>query len=177
VEPILTVTIRVSTLQPTRRDARTRETRTHLARDALDHRFPLRLRIVRARAAAENAAEVLAVRVRVVRGRGRVGAVQDARVRERGRRAVAPEAALGEQLDLLVVRVARDGARGAEPARRGAGEAEVDGLAERPARVGAGGELVRERGGGLVDERVLGAQDVLERLRGRRGAHRRRWTV
>lgn len=58
-----------------------------------------------------------------------------------------------------MVRVAGNRARAANTrgfrAGRRAGEAEVDCLARRPKRVGAGAELIRERGRGFGDERVL----------------------
>ena len=88
--------------------------------------------------------------------------MQATRMPQPNRRTVAAELALGEELELLVVGVARDRARGADPprgggrgGRRGAGEAEVDGLADGPEGVGALGELVREGECGFLDERGL----------------------
>jgi hypothetical protein len=86
-------------------------------------------------------------------------------VHERGRRAVASELGAGEDRNLLVVRVACDGARDVELAQHGARE----GRGGRPDRVGRA-RTRRWRtpgkcGGGLAVGRVLGPEDVLERLR------------
>ena len=67
-------------------------------------------------------------------------------------RTVASEMAFGEELDLLVVAVARDRARGAEAAGDGACEAEIDALANIPTLKGAGVEGVGEGEGGLAHE-------------------------
>ena len=81
---------------------------------------------------------------------------------QRPRRAIAPELPLGEQFELLMVGVAGDGARRADAAALVAGVAEVDGLTDVAKRVGALGELVREREGGLLKEVGLGLEDRRE---------------
>ena len=116
--------------------------RAHLTLDALDHCLPPALRVVRPPASAEHPAEVTPVHIFVVRTL--LVRMQRARVREPARGAVTPEGALWKQFQLLVVGVARDRARGTytprgggRGGRRGAGEAEVDGLADVPEGVGA----------------------------------------
>ena len=71
------------------------------------------------------------------------------------RRAVAAEAALREELELLVVGVAGDGARRANAALLSAGMAQIDCLANVAEAVSALREEVGKRLGGLLKETLL----------------------
>ena len=139
--------------------SRVETARAHLTLDTLDHGLPLLLRVVLASAAAEFGGKVAPVRVLSVRCLFR--RVQRAGVREAARGAVAPEATLREELELLVVSVACNRTRRADPSWGagsgwGASEAEVDSLADGPKRVRALRELVGEREGGLLQKARLG---------------------
>ena len=63
--------------------------------------------------------------------------------------------AFGKQLDLFVVRMARDRTWIANPSGHSASQAEVDGLPDVTKVVSALGERMRERKGGFADELVL----------------------
>ena len=90
------------------------------------------------------------------------GPVQGARVGNTRRRTVAAKTAFGKELDLLVVGVAGDGAGGADAARGGTGEAEIDGLSDGPHGEGAAGELVGEGECCLAEEGILRSDEVVE---------------
>ena len=80
----------------------------HLTRDTLYHRLALLLRVVLPPASTKHPSEVPPVLVFLVYGL--FSSMERARVREPARGAVAPERAFGEELELLVVGVARDAA-------------------------------------------------------------------
>lgn len=87
-----------------------------------------------------------------------------ASVRKRDGRTVAAEVPFREEFELFVVSVAGYGAGGADAAGEGAGEAEVDGLADVALGVGAVSKLVGEGEGGFLDEGGLGFEVGCERV-------------